>query len=83
MSYNAKETETLLGTNIRNLRRFTKITLKEMAEKLEVNQDTILRWERGEIYPSAGEISRLQSFFHIPIDVLTQKKIVFENSKNP
>ena len=82
MAYNEKETETLLGTNIRNLRRFKKVTIREMAEKLEVNQDTILRWERGEIYPSAGEISRLQTFFNIPIDVLTRKKIVFEN-KNP
>ena len=77
MAYNEKETETLLGTNIRNLRRFKKVTIREMAEKLEVNQDTILRWERGEIYPSAGEISRLQTFFNIPIDVLTRKKIVF------
>ena len=82
MAYNEKETETLLGTNIRNLRRFKKVTIREMAEKLEVNQDTILRWERGEIYPSAGEISRLQTFFNIPIDVLTRKKIVFSN-KNP
>ena len=82
MAYNEKETETLLGTNIRNLRRFKKVTIREMAEKLEVNQDTILRWERGEIYPSAGEISRLQTFFNIPIDILTKKKIVFSN-KNP
>lgn len=78
MAYSSNETETLLGTNIRKLRKFYKVPIKVMAERLEVNPDTILRWERGEIYPSAGEISRLQSFFNIPLDVLTRKRIVTE-----
>ena len=77
----AKETETLLGTNLRNLRRFYKIPIKVLAEKLEVNKDTILRWERGEIYPSAGQIGQLQELYNLPLDVLTKKKIIIGTEK--
>lgn len=74
----AKETETLLGTNLRKLRRFYKVPIKVLAEELNVNEDTILRWERGEIYPSAGQLSQLQEFYNLRLDTLTRKRIITE-----
>lgn len=78
MNKRAKATETLLGTNLRKLRIFYKVPIKILAKALEVNEDTILRWERGEIYPSAGQLGRIEQFYNLPLDTLTKKRIITE-----
>ena len=82
MNKRAKETETLLGTNLRKLRTFYNVPIKVLAKELEVNKDTILRWERGEIYPSAGQLGRIQQFYNLPLDTLTRKRIITEKEND-
>lgn len=60
---------TVLGYNIRSLRNYYKISAQKLAEDINVNKDTVLRWERGEIFPSAGEIETMVSYFNVPKDV--------------
>jgi transcriptional regulator with XRE-family HTH domain len=64
------EDTTVLGYNIRSLRKFYNISARKLAEDINVNKDTILRWERGEIFPSAGEIESMVSYFNVPKDLL-------------
>lgn len=48
-------------TEIRALRERLHLTQKQLAEAVEVQPNTVARWERGESNPSAAMVQRLQN----------------------
>lgn len=48
-----------LGQNLRAARRAAGITQKELAERLEVYQKDISRWENNELTPNALTFARI------------------------
>ncbi len=48
-----------LGNNIRAARKAAGVTQKELAERLQVYQKDISRWENNELTPSALTLARI------------------------
>lgn len=61
--YNESKTEKRgsmnLGENIRKARKAAGVTQKELAERLQVYQKDISRWENNELTPSAINLARI------------------------
>ena len=43
---------------------------KQLAELMNVNQNTISRWEKGERQPNNDELGKLSDIFHVSVDYL-------------
>lgn len=63
-------TNEILGNNIQFYRKKKKITLKELADKLNTTSATISNWERGIYQPDIGALIVLSQLFEISIDQL-------------
>lgn len=48
-----------LGENIRKARKEADVTQKELAERLQVYQKDISRWENNELIPSAINLAKI------------------------
>ena len=59
-----------LGENIRKARKAAGVTQKELAERLQVYQKDISRWETGVRTPSAEYIIQLCKALDISADYL-------------
>lgn len=46
---------------IRELRKTLSCTAKELAAALEIDQATVLAWEKGELFPTKQYIDRMRS----------------------
>ncbi len=68
-------TQERIGNRILELRRIRKITLPELAEKLEIDTDTILSWENGLSYPEIPMLPKLASILETSIDYLVQGNV--------
>lgn len=55
---------------IRELRKKRGITQLKMAMDLEVNQNSISRYENGERQPDINELIRIADYFGVSIDYL-------------
>ena len=73
-----KESSSILGNNIRKLRKFYNISAETLGKACGVNKDTVLRWKRDETIPSAYIISRIEEIFNVPKNVLLRKNIKIE-----
>ncbi len=60
----------ILCENIRALRKAQGLTQKELAEKLEISDKTVSRWESGVQLPEASLIPQLAAVFGVTIDEL-------------
>ena len=60
----------ILCENIRALRKKNGLTQKELAEKLEISDKTVSRWESGVQLPEASLIPQLAAVFGVSIDEL-------------
>ena len=47
---------------IRDLRKALSCTAKELAAALEIDQATVLAWEKGELFPTKQFVDRMKSF---------------------
>lgn len=72
----------ILGNNIRKLRRFYKISAERLGKACGVEKDTIYRWERAECVPPSFVINRIVGIFNIPEDVLLKKNIIIETQES-
>lgn len=48
-----------LGANIKKVRKSAGVTQKELAERLQVYQKDISRWENNELTPSALTLAKI------------------------
>ncbi|MDD6816463.1 MAG: helix-turn-helix transcriptional regulator [Firmicutes bacterium] len=71
---NAKE----FGEKISALRKKQGLTQMQLAEKLNVSNKTISRWETGEGYPDISVLSALANHLHVTVDQLLADEAQFE-----
>ncbi len=62
---------------LKELRKSRKISQLKMALDLNMNQNTISRYETGEREPGINELIKIANYFHVSIDYL------LEQSDNP
>ena len=59
------------GENLKNLRKFHKISQKEFAEKMQTSQQRISEWECDKVEPSLYNILKILKVFDISFEELT------------
>ena len=57
---------------IKKLRKEINITQKELAQKLNINQSVMNKYENGQIEPSIDNLKKIADFFNISIDSLVE-----------
>ena len=60
----------MLGSRIRELRKERKMSQRELAEKLNVSQQTIGAWETEGIVPGADTLGNIANYFGVTTDYL-------------
>lgn len=58
---------------LRELRRARHITQLKLAIDLNMSQNTISRYERGEREPGIAELILIADYFHVSIDYLLER----------
>lgn len=61
------------GDNLKNIRKYKKISQEELADKLGVSRQSISKWETGENYPSMTNIMCLCDIFNCKINELVHE----------
>ena len=56
--------------NLVTLRKNNKMNQRQLAELMNVNQNTISRWEKGERQPNNDDLRKLSDIFHVSVDYL-------------
>lgn len=59
-----------IGDNITNLRKKHGMTQVELAEKLDVSDKAVSKWENGQGYPDITVFPKLSSLFGVSVDYL-------------
>ena len=76
------------GRFISDLRKEHNLTQKQLAQKLNVSDKAISRWETGKGYPDVGSLVALSEFFGVTVNELLagrrfgDEEIVAETEKN-
>ena len=60
------------GENLKNLRKFHKISQREFAEKMQTTQQRVSEWECDKVEPSLYNIIRILKVFDITFEELTE-----------
>lgn len=68
-----------LGVNIRKARKEAGVTQKELAERLQVYQKDISRWENNELVPSALTLARICSELNASADQILELGSIRKN----
>lgn len=67
-----------LGENIKKARKTAGVTQKELAERLQVYQKDISRWENNELVPSAINLARICRELNASADEILELKMTKE-----
>lgn len=62
--------KTMLGNNIRELRKQKKLTQAELAKLMHVSQQTIGAWETERAVPGSDTLGELADYFGVTTDYL-------------
>ena len=68
-----KSVKEILAENLIKLRKKNNLTQNEFAEKLNYSDNTVSRWERGEISPSIETLEQISQVFDIKIELLLKE----------
>lgn len=60
----------IFGERLKKLRIDNEISQAKLATALKTYQQNIMRWEKGEIKPSADTIIQIAIYFHVTTDYL-------------
>ena len=63
----------VMRMRLRELRRLKKITQAKLAMVLNMNQNTISRYETGEHEPGISELILIADYFDVSIDYLLER----------
>ena len=69
--------------NLVTLRKNNKMNQRQLAELMNVNQNTISRWEKGERQPNNDDLRKLSDIFHVSVDYLLSDDDGPKNKKVP
>jgi Predicted transcriptional regulators len=61
------------GNRLKQLREDTKLTQKELAERLSVNRDALAKWETDRAFPDLTMIKAIAEFFMVTTDYLLER----------
>lgn len=75
-----EELRTVIANNLMNLRKASKLTQLELAEKLNYSDKAISKWERGESLPDVILLKQIADMYNVNIDYLMQEH-TFEDAK--
>ena len=64
----------MIGNNIRKARKAAGVSQKELAERLQVHQKDISRWENGERTPSAIALAKICRELNASADEILELK---------
>lgn len=64
----------IIAKNIAELRKASKLTQIELAERLNYSDKAISKWERGESIPEIGVLKEIADLFGVTLDYLVQKE---------
>lgn len=68
------------GNFISELRKEKKLTQKELAEKINVSDKAVSRWETGKGYPDVTSLVSLSEYFDVSVnELLAGKRLTVEN----
>ncbi len=70
-----------IGNRIRNLRRISKVSQKELAEALGVGQTTIANYESDQRQPSIDKLILIAEFFDLGIDDFLERRKLESETK--
>lgn len=71
-----------LGNKIYELRKMNGLTQQQLAEKLDVSNKAVSKWELGETTPELDNIHQLAAIFNVSYDyLLSDKEIKIEEEK--
>lgn len=68
--------------NLEYLRKERKMSRNELADKLNVNQSTISRWENGDMGVTVGNAYDVARFFNVSIADLTGEDLTVDSNDN-
>lgn len=72
----------IIGKNLLRLRKNSKMTQLEFAEKFGYSNKSVSKWETGEALPTMQTLFEITKFYHVTLDDLTKKEdIVEKNNK--
>ena len=66
---------------LKTLRLEAKLTQKELAEKLEIGQNTYSYWEKGIRKPVGENLNKLANFFNVSTDYLLGNSNIKDQKK--
>lgn len=72
----------IIGKNLLRLRKNSKMTQLDFAEKFGYSNKSVSKWETGEALPSMQTLFEITKFYHVTLDDLTKEEdIVQKNNK--
>lgn len=80
-----KQKDNIIGFNIRRFRKAQKMTLKELGSKINLSEQAIGQYERGQRQPSAKITKALAQALNIPINELFNEEYhnqIINNNKD-
>jgi DNA-binding XRE family transcriptional regulator len=60
--------------NLMLVRRKAGMTQEQLADKLHVSRMSVIRWEKGNAYPSIATLLKLSEMFEVSVDYLLGKE---------
>lgn len=67
-----------LAEQLKSLQLSTGLTQTELAKKLNISQQSYVRWENGKVTPSLEKLNDIVHFFEVSIDYLSGKQNTVE-----
>jgi len=79
---NEKMTKSYFAENIRNLRKYKKITLEELSEAINISKSALSDYENEKFSPSLIICRKIADYFKTSVDNLDFSEILERNEKN-
>ena len=70
------------GENLKNLRKYHKITLEDLADAINVSKSAISDYENEKFSPSLNICRKIADYFKTSIDILEFSEILEKNEQN-
>ena len=72
----------IIAKNLTILRKKSKLTQMQLAEKINYSDKAISKWEKGESIPSVNVLMQLAEFYNVKIDDIVYEKKSVSPKKN-
>lgn len=76
-----KEIKDIIAQNLIDLRKSHNLTQNDFAAKLNYSDNTVSRWEHGEITPSIETLEQIAKIYDVPIESLLKENAVVSEKK--